>query len=320
MLHLTATIACAAGTRTRKIPAAPAPPAASEALITVNQQGAAATAAAETRVVAKRSADHVSPPALLSIIPSQGEPGTSVILSGPGFNESTTVWLGTNEIPTRVLGSEQISFEIPLLPSGVYALFVKNSTGVTSKTYSFNLLPRKPIITELVPETLVACSQERDVTIRGKNFSEGAVVLFDGAAIRNRFVSPEQITVSIPAIAGGLHHVQLKNPDETVSTTMALMIDAQPEITSVSIGNEEVNFYELHIRGRNFQQGSNLIVDGRSIGTGIANPGDRDLVIYMDCNHLIYQRYPFSPVARELRIQVVNKGGAQSSTFTTSAP
>jgi len=320
MLLLATTSAWAAGTKktpTQKKPAlAPIP----EPVITSSQQGP--SAAPQTAQTSPAKPLQPAPPAVLSIIPAQGEPGINVILSGTGFTETTSAWLGTVEVRTRLLGPEQLSFELPQLSAGLYALFLKNNTGLTSKTYSFNVQPRKPVASAVTPEVITACAQDRDreVTVRGRNFGEDSSVLFDGAAIRSRFVSPEGLTFLVPPVAGGLHNIQVKNADETTSGTIALMIDARPEISSVTTGTEAVNYYELHLRGKNFQQGSTVIVDGRRVGTGIANPGDRDRVIYMDCGHLIYQRYPYDPTAKELRLQVVNSTGEQSSAISVSAP
>jgi len=310
--------ALGASTRTIRrtiLPQTPPPPA--ETVITVNQQGGAKQSGEEGE---QRRSPPPPAPAILSIIPPQGEPDTSVILSGPGFDETTRVWLGTNEIPTTILGSEQLGFTIPPLPPGLYALFVKNGSGMTSKTYTFTVLPKKPVITSISPETLAACSDQREVTIVGKNFVEGGSVLLDGAIIRSRFNSAESMTATIPSIGGGLHHLQVKNPDESISTSMAFVIESRPEISSITTGAQDVTFYELLIRGNNFQQGSTVVVDGRRVGTGSPQPGDRDRLIYMDCQLLIYQRYPVTSTPRELRIQVVNPSGEQSTTHTISAP
>jgi hypothetical protein len=310
----------AAGTKrtaTQKTPAlAPIP----TPTITSSQQGP--TTAQQTAPPTEVKPAAPAPPAVLSIIPAQGEPGISVTLSGSGFTEATSAWLGTVEVRTRLLGPEQLSFELPQLAPGLYALFLKNKSGLTSKTYSFNVLPRKPVVTALNPETISACAQDRDreVTVRGRNFTEDASILFDGAAVRSRFISPEGMAFLAPSVAGGLHNIQVRNADETTSGAIALMVDARPEISNVTTGIEAVNYYELHLHGKNFQQASHVIVDGRRIGSGVANPGDRDRVIYMDCTHIIYLRYPYDPSAKELRLQVVNSSGEQSSAISVSAP
>jgi hypothetical protein len=320
ILLLTPLGAMAAGTKRtatqKNPPLAPIP----LPTITASQQGPTATSQPDKAPPVKPPP--LPPPAVLSIIPAQGEPGINVILSGSGFTDSTTAWLGTSEIQTRLLGPEQLSFELPQLAPGLYALFLKSKAGQTSKTYSFTILPRKPVAQALSPEVITACAQERDreVMIRGRNFTEESSVLFDGAAVRSRFISAEAVSFLAPPVAGGLHTVQVRNNDETLSAPLALMIDSRPEISSVTTGNEAVNYYELSLHGKNFQQGSTVIVDGRRIGSGLANPGDRDRVIYMNCNHLIYQRYPYDTSAKELRLQVVNGSGEQSSAVTVTAP
>ncbi|MBI5656454.1 MAG: IPT/TIG domain-containing protein [Geobacter sp.] len=268
---------------------------------------------------AQERADRIT---ILSIIPAQGEPGVTVTLSGAGFTEGTTVFLGSTEIPTRIIGPKQLSFDIPRLAAGLYALFLKTEDGSTSKTYSFSVQPLKPVATSLSPDSIPSCTMggSRDVTINGRNFQEGALVLFDGGAIRSRFLSAEGMAFSVPAVKGGIHQIQVKNPEETVSTPLALMVDTRPEITSISTGEDHVNYYELIIEGRNFLQGSVLVVDGMRISGSNPAPGDRDRLIYMDCTRLIYQRYPADPSAKALRVQVVNPGNEDSPVITVSTP
>lgn len=260
--------------------------------------------------------------AILSIIPAQGEPGVTVTLSGTGFSQKATAFLGSSEIPGRLIGQRQFSFEIPRLAPGLYALFVKNDDGSTSKTYSFTVLPLKPVATSLSPETVPACTSagNRDVVVNGRNFQEGAQVLFDGGAIRSRYLSGESISFTVPPVRGGMHQIQVRNPEETTSMTLGLMIDSRPEITAITPGADYVNHYELAIEGRNFQQGSVLVVDGRRISGGTPAAGERDRVIYMDCTQLIYQRYPADPTPHPLRIQVVNPGNEESPVVTVNTP
>ena len=259
---------------------------------------------------------------ILSIIPAQGEPGMSVTLSGSGFTEGTTVFLGNTEIPAGIIGPKQLSFDIPSLAAGLYALFLKTGDGSTSKTYSFAILPQKPVATELSPDSVPACTMDdsREVSINGRNFREGALVLFDGGVIKSSVLSEEEISFTVPAVKGGIHQIQVKNPEETVSTPLALMVDSRPEITSISPGEEHVNYYELILEGRNFLQGSVLVVDGMRISGGTPAPGDRDRLIYMDCTRLIYQRYPADPTPKTLRVQVVNPGNEDSPVITVSTP
>lgn len=260
--------------------------------------------------------------AILSIIPAQGEPGTTVTLSGTGFSEGSTAYLGSVEIPARLIGPRQLSFEIPKLASGLYALFVKSEDGSTSKTYSFSVLPQKPVAVSLSPDNVPICTQSgtREVIINGRNFLEGAQVLFDGGAIASRMLSAESMSFTVPGVKGGIHQVMVKNPEEMVSTPLALMVDSRPEIFSATQGSDYVSYYEMSIEGRNFTPGSSILVNGQRVSIGIPAAGDRDRLLYMDCTRLVYQRHPADPTSKTLRIQVINPGNEESPAITINAP
>jgi hypothetical protein len=259
---------------------------------------------------------------ILSIIPSQAEPGMSVTLYGSGFSEATHVLLGALEAQTTVQGPKQLSFEIPDLAPGLYGLFVRREDGVVSKGYRFSVTPRTPVVTSLTPDTIFACTptEEREVQISGENFLKGSQVLIDGAVIRSRFESTESISVHIPQIVGGLHAVQVQNPGGTLSSSLALIIDSKPEITSVIQGEDYVNYYDLIIEGRNLQSNSTVVVEGKSMTPASLNLSDREKVIYVDCNRIIYQRYPYDSAVKSFTLQVLNPNGESSSVVQVSAP
>lgn len=278
------------------------------------------------------------PITILSIIPAQGEPATSVTLSGSGFTDKTTAYLGNNAVPTEVIGPKQLNFDIPNLPPGLYALYLRRADGTTSRTYNFNLLPPKPDIYAISPDTMYACSTntDRDVVISGRSFLDKSQVLFDGAAIRGNFISTETFSFTVPRVAAGLHQVQIKNPGGTLSGAQGLMIDARPEIDSVITGEEYVNYYNLIIGGRNFQQDSTVViteerdleltgmqppaVDVKRLRSGTANATEKERAIFVNCGQLIYQRYPYSTTLKNIRVQVLNPGGEESSVVQVSTP
>ena len=268
------------------------------------------------------AADEKAPPTILSIIPAQAEPGTSVILSGNGFNEKMTAFLGSTELPVKTISAKQLSFDIPKLPAGLYALFLRRDDDVTSRTYNFTVVPVKPVATALSPDALTACTsgQERTVTIAGRNFAEGSKVLFDGAGIKGRFLSTDSISFQAPAVPPGLHQVQIQNPEDTVSGVLGLMINAKPDIQSVVQGTEYVNYYELIIDGINFQQNSSLVVDGKRLQSSMSSPGERDRLIYVSCRQMIYQRNPYDPTPKSFQIMIVNPNGEESRSVTVNAP
>ena len=277
-----------------------------------------------------------APVSILSIIPAQGEPGISVTLYGSGFAEGTMAFLGTEEIPTTLLGPKQIAFQVPKLAPGLYALFLRRPDGATSKTYSFSLLPLKPVATALSPDRVDMCTtgREREVTVTGQNFLERSQVLFDGAAIRGRFLSETSMAFTVPQVNAGLHQIQVKNAEDAVSGAVGLIVNAKPEIDNITQGDEFVNYYNLVIEGRNFQQGSVVVVmedstleqgggqysvDTRQVG-GNSGQAQREKVIYVNCNRIIYQRFPYSNVLKSFRVQVLNPSGEESAPVSVSAP
>lgn len=262
-------------------------------------------------------------PTILSIIPAQAEPGSKVNIFGSGFGEQASAFLGSVEIPAKVIEGKQLEFTIPQLDAGLYALYVKRSDGVTGRVYNFTVQALRPVLTSLSPDRISVCALggEREVTANGKNFSETSSILFDGAVVASRVVSPEQIVFNAPQAAGGLHQVMVKNNPENGTLPLALSLETRPEISQVTIGNEYVNYYELNIFGRNFQQNSAIYVDGQRIGgKGGQEMIEREKLIYVDCTRMIYQRYPYSSTNKDFRIQVLNQGGEGSQVVNVTAP
>ncbi|GFO56598.1 transcription factor [Geomonas sp. Red276] len=262
------------------------------------------------------------PITVLSIIPAQGEPGMTVTVNGTGFAPGTTPFLGTVQLAGNVIGGRTVTFDLPDLPAGVYAFYLKREDGSTSRAFNFTIQPLRPVASGLSPDNIAVCAtgREREVLLTGSNFQPGARVLFDGAAVATRFISSAALAFTVPQLPGGLHQVQVKNPSDAASGNLALVIDAKPEILNVTIGNDFVSYYELLISGRNFQQTSVLVVDGNRVATGRPAVGERDQLIFLGCNQFVYQRHPYDTTPKEIRLQVVNPGSEESPLYTISAP
>jgi hypothetical protein len=271
----------------------------------------------------RKAPDPKLPPlSVLSIIPAQGDPGTTVTLNGTGFTTGTTAQLGSNELPTTVVGPKVLSVVLPDLQPGVYALYLKREDGATSRAYNFMLQALKPVAASLIPDTVTSCAsgKEREVLLTGSNFQNATRVLLDGAAITTRVISASALSFQAPQLAPGLHQVQVLNPPDALSGTLALFLDSRPEILGVAVGNEYVSYYELVVTGRNFQQNSLLVADGVRVGTRSPAVGDRDQLVYQGCNQILYQRHPYDPTPKDIKLQVVNQNGEESNLFSISAP
>jgi hypothetical protein len=117
-----------------------------------------------------------------------------------------------------------------------------------------------------------------------------------------------------------MHQVQLANPDGRHSLPVSLQIDALPEILDVSRGEENVNYYQLLIIGKNFSYKSTLVVNGQPIAPIYPGSLQVDSIRYLDCNRLIYKRYPPSSQTRQINLQIINPDGRESPVFTFSGP
>ena len=261
-------------------------------------------------------------PAILSIIPAQAEPGSKVMMFGSGFGTQASAYLGSVEIPSRVVDGRQVEFTIPQqLDPGLYALYLKRSDGAVSRPYNFTILSLRPVLTGLSPEVISSCAQgaDREVTARGQNFLETSQLVFDGAVLKSRYVSSDALTFNIPNVVGGLHQVVVRNSPENNTVALGLMIETRPEIAQIMIGSQYVNYYELVIVGKNFQQNSSVYVDGQRIG-GQGDLAEREKLIYVDCTKLVYQRHPYSPVNKDFQVKVMNPGGEASQIINVTAP
>jgi hypothetical protein len=246
------------------------------------------------------------------------------MMFGSGFGSQASAYLGSVEITSKVTDGKQLEFTIPQqLEPGIYALYLKRSDGAVSRPYNFSVTPVRPVLEGVQPEQVGSCAhgKDRDVTVRGQNFSEKSQLLFDGAVLKSTFVSPETLSFSVPQVSGGLHQIVVKNGPDNGTVAIGLIIETKPEISQVATGSEYVNYYELVITGKNFQQNSAIFVDGLRVGgRGGDYGGEREKLIYVDCGKLIYQRHPYSQVNKDFRIMVMNPGNEASQAVSVTAP
>ncbi len=257
---------------------------------------------------------------ILSVAPSAASIGQAVTLTGGPFPPGSRVRLGLLEITPDELESNRISFTLPDLAEGDYALVVTQGGRTSSRSITLRVVEPTPWILSVDPGSLDECSnpEERRISVRGYGFGPGASLQINGATVPAT-LSGGEFQVSVPPLDAGLHEVRIVSAGGKRSEAHALTIDGQPEIFGVSQGTDQVTVYDLIIEGKNFLFSSVLVVDGRLVTTA-SNRTQADHLSYRDCRTLVYHRFPYSREPKQVNLQVVNPGGNQSSIFQATIP
>ncbi len=279
-----------------------------------------------------------------SLAPTQGAPGTLVMIGGGPFSATTEIFLGETAVPPRAVLPNQIEIAVPFQPAGQYALTVRDQDSIASGGYRFDILAPTPQITSITPRTLDICTTENEhpLDVNGQNFLAGAVVLLDGTAVPSRVIDITTIEARLPRIQQpGIHGIAIRNPDGATSLPLSLSVNNIPEIDSVERGADTVNAYEMVIHGKNFQFDSILVVNEPQTSTlGQASQQlsfvprrntaaqedpdnltpQRNHLIFVDCRTLIYRRLPSSFQNKDLSLQVFNPDGGHTGLIHVTLP
>lgn len=264
---------------------------------------------------------------ITALFPSTAPPGETITLTGGPFVAGDTVLISDRRLATVVLAPTRLTFTLPPLASGVYALAVEHNGERSPLNFQLRVVQPSPRIASLTPTTLDSCSDssERQVTVSGSNFQPGTNLLLDNSSIPLAKVSANEIVFILPAVQPGLHQVQVVNPDNQRSLSHALFISSTPEIISVQTGDDHVVDYDLILQGRNFLFNSKLTVNGMAVGKTLADnlspdTSVRETMRYIDCTTLIYTRRPFLRDPKELSLQIINPGAEQSNVYQLTTP
>lgn len=283
-------------------------------------------------------AEQTSALEITSLAPIRGTPETLVVINGGPFSPEAQPFLGEQYVVPKIITKNYIEFSVPYLPPGSYSLTVQDNRMVTAQTYQFEVMNPKPQITSISPSILDACptDPQSPLEINGRNFLPSAAVLVDENTVPNRVINSTLIEVQLPAIhQPGVYGVSVQNQDGASSLPHSLWVNSTPEIMSVEQGSDFVNYYEVIIHGKNFLFNSTLVVkepEDSTVGQGYQqfsfssrNNADSitpkgNLLSYVDCQTLIYHRYPTSFQVKDLGLQVFNPDGRKSDLYYVSLP
>lgn len=157
----------------------------------------------------------VAPPTASSVSPGSGPTagGTSVTISGTGFQTDATVSLGgTAATGVTVPNNATILATTPPQVAGVVDIVVRNPDGQSSTLAGGFTYFQPPTINTVKPAS--GPTTGRSVTINGSGFQPGAAVSFGGVSAASVVVaSSGKITADAPPHAAGMVDVTVSNPD-----------------------------------------------------------------------------------------------------------
>jgi hypothetical protein len=281
---------------------------------------------------------------ITSLAPNRGTPGTLVAIDGGPFSPQAQAVIGEQYTTPRVVFENHLEFLVPNLPPGNYLLTVQDNTAVARQSFQFEVMAPTPEVSSLSPRMLDICSgdSQNQILVNGRNFLPGAVVLLNGNVVPSERQSSTAMEAQLMDFQKpGVYGVTVRNPDGGLSLPYSLSVNSVPEIYSIERGAEFVTYYEIIIHGKNFQFNSTLVLQepgnsnsgqndqqlsftprssSSSEGGGTNIAPQRDRLIYVDCQTLIYRRYPSSFQGKELGLQIFNPDGGNTGLHYVNMP
>jgi hypothetical protein len=169
-------------------------------------------------------------PWISSFTPTNGAPGSTVIIEGANFTEATDVRFNGTNAAFVVTGQNQIQAYVP---SGATSGFIAVSTsvGTGASTNHFVVTGTEPIITDFSPTNGVAGTR---VVLEGRYFKGATAVKFNGVNAASFFVTaPTQISATVPSGAS-TGPITVSNLSGTGASSVPFVVTAAPVITDFS--------------------------------------------------------------------------------------
>jgi hypothetical protein len=140
-----------------------------------------------------------APPLVLLFSPPSGPVGTSVVVTGSGFDDdtpATSVKFNTTSATFVINSNIQITATVPVgATSG--PISVTDAAGTSSSLLSFNVTPPgSPLVALFVP---ISGPVGTSVTITGDNFTGATAVTFNGTSASFSVQTDLTITATVPA-------------------------------------------------------------------------------------------------------------------------
>jgi uncharacterized protein (TIGR03437 family) len=201
-----------------------------------------------------------------------GAPGFSLTMNGGGFVSGAAIeWNGVS-LPTTFISSTQLVASVPanlIEAAGTAGIVATNPGGGLSNALPYSIVAPTavPGISSVTPSGAIAGSSSVVVTVSGNGFTSDSTVLFNGAALATSFLSPSQLTATVPAdmiASAGAANISVRAGSVT-SDPAGFAILSGPPVTSaaaiVNLGNSTVGM----------APGSLISIYGSGLAAGVAS-------------------------------------------------
>jgi DNA-binding beta-propeller fold protein YncE len=193
-------------------------------------------------------------PTLTSSAPNivgEGSAQQEVFLTGTNLTSNSVVMAGTPPaaVPTVFLSSTLLHATIPAVPlstAGPVAIVVQAQNGelsnvLTGPTTGLTVMPSRPAVVALVPDTIVPNGATAGMNLIGGFFSPQTTVQCSGATVAATLTSSQQLGVTIPgtcAAAPGQYPLFVQNSDVVAPNPRmsAVNITVEPRPSDISTG------------------------------------------------------------------------------------
>ena len=206
---------------------------------------------------------HPPPPALSAISPvsaTAGSPAFTLAITAANCAAGCVAqWNGT-PLTTTVVSATALTAAVPanfIVSPATAVIRLVNSEGAGSNSANFAINPAAATLTAVSPTSLTPGPAAVTLTLAGRNFAAGSIVLWSGTPLATSFVSATQLTASVPtALLIGLSAtVTVSSPGGAVSNGLPIAINApQPSIASLAPSSiaAGAGSFSLNVSGQNF--------------------------------------------------------------------
>jgi hypothetical protein len=165
-----------------------------------------------------------------------GSTGITLTLSGVNFiTESVVRWEGATLVTTYI-SPTRLTAVVPadqLASAGVFSVTVTSpaSGGGTSTAHTFTVYNLAPTLSSLSPASVRVKATGLIITLIGTDFLPGIVARWEGIDLVTTYISPTQLTASLPAsffLQAGVFNLVVENPSPCLRPSQPIPFTVRP--------------------------------------------------------------------------------------------